>query len=73
MLEEKEIYGDDLVRLLDEQNFKRPEIDWTDETVWPKFMNWTKSTRSDDKDDDEPVEAPPHGAPRLSVQTDRLQ
>ena len=42
ILEEKEIYGDDLVRLLDEQNFQRPEIDWTDEAVWPKFMNWTR-------------------------------
>ena len=46
VLEEKEIYGDDLIRLLDEQHFMRPEIDWTDEAVWPKFMNWSKSTPS---------------------------
>ena len=42
ILEEKEIYGDDLVRLLDEQKFERPEIDWTDESVWPKFMNYSR-------------------------------
>ena len=42
ILEKQEIYGDDLVRLLDDQHFKRPEIDWTDETCWPKFMNWSK-------------------------------
>ena len=42
ILEKKEIYGDDLVGLLDAQHFKRPEIDWTDEGCWPKFMNWSK-------------------------------
>jgi ATP-dependent Zn protease len=57
VLEEKEIYGDDLVRLLDEQNFKRPVIDWTDETVWPKFMNWSKFDPKDDKDKSEGVAA----------------
>ncbi len=42
ILKEREIYGDDLVKLLDDQHFKRPEIDWTDENCWPKFMNWSK-------------------------------
>ena len=62
VLEEKEIYGDDLVRLLDEQNFKRPVIDWTDESVWPKFMNWSKFDPKDDKDKSagSAVEAAPH-------------
>jgi hypothetical protein len=63
VLEEKEIYGDDLVRLLDEQSFKRPVIDWTDESVWPKFMNWSKFDPKDDKDKSagSAVEAaPPH-------------
>jgi hypothetical protein len=65
VLEEKEIYGDDLIRLLDEQDFKRPVIDWTDESVWPKFMNWTKYEPKKDKDDDKPAataaaEAPMH-------------
>ena len=31
VIEKKEIYGDDLVRLLDAQAFEKPEIDWTDE------------------------------------------
>jgi ATP-dependent Zn protease len=42
VMEKKEIYGDDLVRLLDAQNFVKPEIDWTDEATWPKLMNWTR-------------------------------
>ena len=41
VIEKKEIYGDDLVRLLDAQDFVQPEIDWTDEASWPKLMNWT--------------------------------
>ena len=55
VLEEKEIYGDDLVRLLDEQHFVRPEIDWTDESIWPKFMNYSRD-KKDDRDKDGPVE-----------------
>jgi ATP-dependent Zn protease len=43
IFEEKEIYGDDLVRLLDAQEFETPVIDWTDEAVWPRFMNWTRT------------------------------
>jgi ATP-dependent Zn protease len=35
VMEQKEIYGDDLVRLLDAQNFVKPEIDWTDPVSWP--------------------------------------
>jgi ATP-dependent Zn protease len=62
VLEEKEIYGDDLIRLLDEQDFKRPVIDWTDESVWPKFMNWTKYEPKD-KDDDKPAAAAAAEAP----------
>ena len=50
VLEEKEIYGDDLVRFLDAQHFRRPEIDWTDENVWPKFMNYSRDERDRDKD-----------------------
>jgi hypothetical protein len=42
VVEEKEIYGDDLIRLLNDQHFVRPEIDWTDEAVWPPLMNWSK-------------------------------
>jgi ATP-dependent Zn protease len=42
VMDKKEIYGDDLVRLLDRQHFQPPEIDWTDEKVWPPLMNWSK-------------------------------
>ena len=46
VIEKKEIYGDDLVRLLDAQNFVKPEIDWTDEETWPKIMDWSKTPRA---------------------------
>jgi ATP-dependent Zn protease len=42
VIEKKEIYGDDLIRLLDAQRFNKPEIDWTDDATWPKLMNWSK-------------------------------
>ena len=41
VIEKKEIYGDDLVSLLDAQAFKTPEIDWTAEETWPK-MEWSR-------------------------------
>ncbi len=41
-MDKKEIYGDELVRLLDAQRFEKPELDWTDEKVWPAVMNWSK-------------------------------
>jgi ATP-dependent Zn protease len=37
VIEKQEIYGDDLVRLLDAQKLQRPEIDWTKEEAWPKM------------------------------------
>jgi len=60
ILEEQEIYGDDLVRLLNEQDFQRPQIDWTDESVWPRFMNWTREREDRDRKggDDRPAAAP---------------
>jgi hypothetical protein len=37
-------------------------IDWTEESVWPKFMNWSKFDPKDDKDKSAggAVEAAPH-------------
>jgi hypothetical protein len=35
LVERKEIYGDDLVALLDRQNLRRPVIDWEAEETWP--------------------------------------
>jgi hypothetical protein len=37
VLEKKEIFGDDLNRLLDSVNLTRPEIDWTKEETWPQI------------------------------------
>jgi cell division protease FtsH len=36
VLAEKEVYGDDLNRLLDSAQLEKPEIDWTKEESWPK-------------------------------------
>ena len=36
VIEKKEIYGDELVQLLDSQNLRKPEIDWTKEVSWPQ-------------------------------------
>ena len=33
----REIYGDDLLALLDRQQLKAPEIDYQDEKTWPRI------------------------------------
>jgi hypothetical protein len=42
LVEKQEIFGNDLLRLLDDQKFVKPDIDWTDEASWPKFV-WSKA------------------------------
>jgi ATP-dependent Zn protease len=37
VIEKQELYGDELMRLLDAQGLKRPEIDWTKEETWPRM------------------------------------
>ena len=37
VIEERELYGDDLLELLDKQQFEKPHIDWTKEEAWPKL------------------------------------
>jgi cell division protease FtsH len=37
VIEKQELYGDDLMRLLDAQHLTRPEIDWTKEETWPQM------------------------------------
>jgi hypothetical protein len=44
-MEKKEIYGDDLIRLLDEQKFEKPEINWAAPESWPP-IEWTEEDRS---------------------------
>jgi ATP-dependent Zn protease len=56
VFEEKEIYGDELVKLLDEQHFVKPDIDWTADETWPKVMDWSRVRRDDrDRGDEERV------------------
>ena len=38
LVERKDIYGDDLLRLLDAVNLQRPEIDPLKEETWPKML-----------------------------------
>jgi hypothetical protein len=45
VIEKKEIFGDDLLRLLDAQEFVKPDIDYTDEENWPKLVAWSKLER----------------------------
>jgi cell division protease FtsH len=37
VMDKGELYGDELVRLLDSQNLKKPELDWTKEETWPRI------------------------------------
>jgi ATP-dependent Zn protease len=37
VLEKKEIYGDQLLSLLDASQLKKPELDWTKEETWPRI------------------------------------
>jgi len=37
IIEKEEIYGNELVRLLDAQHLVKPEIDWTKEESWPQI------------------------------------
>jgi hypothetical protein len=48
----KEIYGDDLMRLLDAQHFVKPEIDWTAEETWPNLMNFSELGKREERPGD---------------------
>jgi cell division protease FtsH len=37
LMEKREIYGDELLDLLDAQQFVKPELDWNDEATWPRM------------------------------------
>jgi ATP-dependent Zn protease len=37
VIEKGELYGDELVHLLDQQNLRKPEIDWSKEETWPRI------------------------------------
>jgi cell division protease FtsH len=37
LVERKELYGDEVLELLDRQSLKLPEVDLTDDEAWPRF------------------------------------
>jgi len=37
LVERKELHGDEIVGLLDDANLTLPEVDLTDEAIWPKL------------------------------------
>jgi hypothetical protein len=37
LIEHQELYGDELVRLLTEQEFTEPKVDLAEETTWPRM------------------------------------
>jgi hypothetical protein len=37
VIDKGELYGDELVGLLDRQQLTKPEIDWTKEETWPRI------------------------------------
>ena len=37
LVERREIFGDELVEMLDDAKLTKPEIDYTDEAAWPKM------------------------------------
>jgi hypothetical protein len=37
VIEKEEIYGNELVALLDSQHLQKPEIDWTKDETWPRI------------------------------------
>jgi ATP-dependent Zn protease len=37
LTEKRELYGDELIELLDKQGFKKPTIDWSREDTWPRM------------------------------------
>jgi ATP-dependent Zn protease len=37
VIDKGELYGDELVQLLNQQNLRKPEIDWSKEETWPRI------------------------------------
>ena len=37
LAEERELFGDELVELLDQQQLVKPELDYTKDETWPKM------------------------------------
>jgi ATP-dependent Zn protease len=37
LIEKRELYGDDLIEILNKQNFRKPTIDWEKDETWPRM------------------------------------
>jgi ATP-dependent Zn protease len=37
LVEKRELYGDELIELLDQQGFRKPVIDWSRDETWPRM------------------------------------
>jgi cell division protease FtsH len=37
LVEKRELYGDELIEILDKQNFQKPQIDWEKDETWPRM------------------------------------
>jgi ATP-dependent Zn protease len=62
LLEKREIMGDELLKLLDDQNLQIPtDIDWTAEDSWPQVVVWSKYRSDSDKGDKDEL---PAGGPK---------
>jgi len=60
LLEEKEIMGDALLKLLDDQHLQKPEsIDWTKDESWPKVVLWSRY-KPDGPGKPQFADGPPH-------------
>ncbi len=55
VVEKQEIFGDDLVNLLNNQKLIKPEIDWTNEASWPKIV-WSGKPESRRDEERDPTE-----------------
>jgi hypothetical protein len=40
LVAERELFGDALVKLLDSQQFQKPDVDWTSSESWPTQIDW---------------------------------
>ena len=38
LVERRELYGDELIALLNEANLRKPDLDVTDEATWPQTI-----------------------------------
>ena len=65
VLEKQEIFGDELMHLLNSQNLIKPDIDWTAEESWPVF-DWSPDPRERGGRGHEDLDGPGNNMPSLN-------